>query len=105
VSDVCISTVTRAELRYGICRKPEAISLQRTVATFLEYVVTFDWNIACADVFGVMRAQIEKKGINAYGLDLMIAAHAIATNCALVTNNKIFKKIADLEVVDWSIKS
>ncbi len=85
-SALSVSSVTRAELRYGVARRPDARSIAAQVQLFLEGIVSEPWDDAAADRYGMLRAQLEKAGTPIGNLDTMIAAHALATG-AMVTNN------------------
>jgi tRNA(fMet)-specific endonuclease VapC len=96
-----ISTVTRAELRYGALLKGSARLIQ-TVDVFLGQFENQSWDQACADVHAEIRAHLKKSGAPATALDTMIAAHAIALDVTLVTHNtRHFEKVPSLRMVDW----
>ncbi len=100
--DWCISAVTRAELRYGLARKPEAKQLARLVSGFLELVTTAPWDADAADAHGKLRAALRKAGTPIGDFDEMIAAHALSLGCALVTDNvQHFKRVKGLKVENW----
>ena len=51
----------------------------------------------------MLRAKLEAAGIVLSQLDLQLAAHAIAVGAVLVTNDKAFKRVADLgKTVNWA---
>jgi tRNA(fMet)-specific endonuclease VapC len=98
----CISAVTRAELRYGLARKPDATQLARLVNGFLDLATTAPWDAGAADAHGKLRAALRKAGTPIGDFDEMIAAHAIALSCALVTDNvQHFKRVKGLKVENW----
>ena len=100
--DWCISAVTRAELRYGVARKPEARQLARLVSGFLEVATTAPWDADAADAHGKLRAVLRQAGTPIGDFDEMIAAHALALGCTLVTSNvQHFKRIKGLKVENW----
>lgn len=97
VGDICISSVTLAELRYGVQEKNQA-ALDEFILP-LE-VVSFDETAAL--YYGTLRATLEKLGTPIGSLDTMIGAHALSLNLTLVTNNtKEFNRIPSLKVIDW----
>jgi len=71
-----ISAVTRAELRFGLAKRPDAIRLAGLVERFLGTVVTLPWDAVVADTYGQVRARLEKAGTPIGEHDTMIAAHA-----------------------------
>jgi tRNA(fMet)-specific endonuclease VapC len=100
--DWCISAITRAELRYGVALKPEAKQLPRLVNAFLDVADTAPWDAAAADAHGKLRAALRKAGTPIGDFDEMIAAHALALGCVLVTDNvQHFKRVKDLKVENW----
>ncbi|HEY1935949.1 MAG TPA: PIN domain-containing protein [Acetobacteraceae bacterium] len=86
-SSVCISAVTRAELQYGLRRIPPGHRLHLVVQRFLRIVRTLAWNGDAADHYADIRHQLLRSGQPIGELDMMIAAHAIAAQAILVTNN------------------
>lgn len=102
VGDICISSVTLAELRYGVAKSQFQEKNQAALDEFILplEVASFDENAAM--VYGNLRATLEKQGTPIGSLDTMIGAHALSLNLTIVTNNtKEFKRIQDLKVVDW----
>jgi len=96
VSQVCISAVTRGELRFGVRR------LAASVEKFLSGVETLAWDQDVADRFAEVRAVLEGGGTPIGILDTMIAAHALSVGAVLVTNNsKHFRRVGDLVVEEW----
>lgn len=102
ISDVCISSITLAELMYGAEKSQHVqknkIALEEFI-TPLE-IVRFDEN--AASHYGIIRASLEKKGTPIGSLDMMIAAHAKSIHAILVTNNKKeFSRVNQLQIEDW----
>ena len=101
-ADWCISAVTRAELRFGVFRRPNATRLANVVEAFLTDARTESWDARAADVHGRLRADLAAKGRRIGDFDEMIAAHAIALEAILVTDNvRHFSRIAGLKVENW----
>ncbi len=100
---VCISVMTRAELRYGVKRLPASHRLHVVVGRFLQIVRILPWDSACADVYADIRHQLTSAGRPIGQMDMMIAAHAIAADAVLVTNNvRHFAAIAaPLVLANW----
>ncbi len=100
---ILISAVTRAELRFGLAKRPDAIRLAGLVEDFLGRVITLPWDAAAADTYGQVRARLEKAGTPIGEHDTMIAAHALAENILLVTHNvNHFKQVEGLRWVTWN---
>ena len=103
VMQVCISAVTRAELRFGARRVRTATRLTAQVEKFLSGVHTLAWDETVADQFAEVRTDLERGGIPIGIMDTMIAAHAIAINAILVTNNvKHFRRVKELAIQNWA---
>ena len=102
VGNVFISAVTEAELRYGVARIAPAPRLEMLVKEFLLTVTILPWDSAAALAYAELRTNLERAGQPMSNLDLMIAAHALAGGAILVTNDRAFSRIRNLEVVDWS---
>ena len=100
---VCISVITRAELLYGLKRLPPAHRLHVAVGEFLRLVHTLGWNAGAADHYADIRHRLTIKGQPIGEMDMMIAAHALAVNAVLVTNNtRHYQRIdAPLQLVNW----
>jgi tRNA(fMet)-specific endonuclease VapC len=102
VGSVAISSITLAELQYGVAksRDPEQnlIALVHFVAP-LE-VLPFDERVAAG--YGKLRADLERSGQPIGPLDTLIAAHALAAKLTLVTNNqREFSRVPGLHVENW----
>lgn len=104
VDAVCISAITRAELRYGVARLwPTASRLAREVERFLRGIITLPWDDAAADAYGPVRAALERAGTPVGALDTQIGAHALITDVTLITHNTgEFCRIPGLRVEDWT---
>ncbi len=101
VGQWCISAVTRAELRYGVARRPEATRLAELVEAFLGVARCAPWGASAADRHGELRARLGGGGaIGAY--DEMIAAHALDLDAILVSGNvRHFRRVPGLRLEDW----
>jgi tRNA(fMet)-specific endonuclease VapC len=102
VSEVGISVVTEAELRFGVARVPQAARLALAIEEFLLRVEVLPWNSAAARHYADLRAALEQHGEPMGNLDLMIAAQALAVGVILVSNDRVFRRVKGLTVEDWS---
>ena len=100
---VCISAVTRAELMYGLRRLPPDHRLHAGVGAFLRLTRTLPWDGDAADRYAEIRHRLASGGQTIGELDTMIAAHALAVDATLVTNNtRHFARIgAPLALANW----
>lgn len=98
-----ISAVTRAELRFGVARRPEATRLAMLVESFLQFVVTLPWDAPAADRYGSLRATLQQAGLPIGDHDTMIAAHALTADATLITHNLAhFERVSGLACADWT---
>jgi tRNA(fMet)-specific endonuclease VapC len=102
ISEVGISVVTEAELRFGVARLPQAAKLGIVVEEFLRRVEVLAWDSAVARHYARLRAALEENGEPMGNLDLMIAAHSLAVGAILVSNDRVFRRVRGLKVEDWS---
>jgi tRNA(fMet)-specific endonuclease VapC len=100
---VCISSITEAELRYGLAKRPAAHALRAAVEALLFKLRILPWGSKEADAYGGLRAKLEAAGITLSEFDMLIAAHALAVGAVLVTNDKVFLHVEDLDsTVNWA---
>ena len=101
---VCVSAVTRAELMYGLKRLPPTHRLHIAVRQFFRIVRVLAWDADAADWYAEIRHQLTTTGQPIGEMDMMIAAHALATGAVLVTNNtRHFGRVAaPLALANWS---
>jgi tRNA(fMet)-specific endonuclease VapC len=98
-----ISVMTRAELLYGLKRLPPGHRLHTGVRQFLKIVRALPWDAEAADFYAEIRHQLSTAGQLIGEMDMMIAAHSLATAAILVTNNiRHFERIqAPLILENW----
>jgi tRNA(fMet)-specific endonuclease VapC len=98
-----ISTITEAELRYGVARNPNAIRRRTSVESFLGDALVLPWDSAAARTCGKLRVEQERKGKPLSVEDLMIAAHALSLGLTLVTHDAAFSFVDGLKTEDWTV--
>jgi len=102
VGEICISSITVAELYYGVQKSQMSEQNERALALFLAplNIVQFDEHAAIE--YGKIRATLEAKGTVIGSLDMLIAAHAKSLGVLLVTNNmKEFQRVDALSLENW----
>ena len=101
--DVCVSSVTYAELVHGV-EKSVAVEKNRlALSMLLANIEILDFDVDAADCYGKIRADLEKKGTPIGPLDMMIAGHAQSHGYTVVTNNvKEFSRVMDLKIENWA---
>ncbi|MBQ4232117.1 MAG: type II toxin-antitoxin system VapC family toxin [Lachnospiraceae bacterium] len=102
-SEVCISSVTYAELVHGV-EKSEAVEKNRlALSLLLANIEILDFDVEAANCYGKVRADLEKKGTPIGPLDMMIAGHAHSLGYTVVTNNmKEFSRVSNLKIDNWA---
>lgn len=100
---VGISSITLAELNYGVAKSTNVKKNQDALLKFLTPIEIIDFNFDAAEEYGKVRSDLEKKGTPIGPLDLLIAAHAKSLNLILVTNNeKEFRRVEGLNIENWA---
>ena len=103
ISTVGVSSITVAELQYGVAKsdRPEQNAL--ALAALLAPLDVLSFDDAAAAVYGTVRAGLERAGTPIGSMDLLIAAHALALGRTVVTNNtREFSRVAGLKVENWA---
>ncbi|MEN8263819.1 MAG: type II toxin-antitoxin system VapC family toxin [Nitrospirota bacterium] len=100
--DIFLSSVTLAELRYGVEKSLHVQQNHDALNGFTVPLEIASFDEKAADEYGKVRAQLEKKGQPIGSMDMLIGAHAISLGVTLVTNNtKEFRRIKGLSVKNW----
>lgn len=101
--DVVVSSITFAELMYGIAKSRFQRQNRRTARLFFAHFPILPFDQAAAEAYGQIRAGLETRGSPIGPLDTLIAAHAVSVGAAIVTNNtKEFSRVPGLGVENWS---
>ncbi len=101
--DILLSSVTIAELRYGVAKSAKPEQNREKFEGFIERFDIVDFDDAAAAAYGNIRAGLEIAGTPIGPLDTMIAAHAVSLQCALVTNNvREFERVPGLLIENWA---
>jgi len=103
LGSVGISSISLAELQYGVKKSSRPDKNQVALNQFLLPLEIADFDNIAAIEFGRIRADLEKKGTPIGPLDILIAAHSKALGLILVTNNeKEYIRIDGLKVENWT---
>lgn len=100
VGDVVMSAITYAELQYGVAvsQNPEQESIH--LAALIEDIEVAPFDKTAGVTYGPIRTATRDSKKD--HLDKLIAAHAVALNVVLVTNNqKDFTKYPKLVTENW----
>ena len=103
VGNVGISSITLAELKYGIAKSTNPNKNTEALEKFLTPFEIVDFDTNAAEHYGEIRAYLERLGSPIGSLDLLIAAHARSLNITLVTNNvSEFQRVPELRIENWT---
>jgi tRNA(fMet)-specific endonuclease VapC len=94
VGQVVMSSVTLAELEYGLQRKGQPVRLRNALVQVLLRMDVLPWDENVATCYGELCATLEAQGINLSDFDMMIAAHAVALKVTLVSRDQAFAQVA-----------
>ena len=102
IGEIGISSIVLAELWYGIRLSRKREHNEAVLNEFLKYVTVLDWPEQAPPEYGMIRAHLKKKGTPIGANDLLIAAHALALDAVLVTDNiREFERIPSLKMENW----
>jgi tRNA(fMet)-specific endonuclease VapC len=102
VGDIGISSVTVAELEFGVQKSQYPAKNQQALTQFLLPLEIVNFDHAAATIYGDIRARLEKQGTPIGSLDTLIAAHALSLQVILITNNiKEFSRVPNLKSENW----
>ena len=102
VGQVVMSSVTLAELEYGLHRKGKPPRLAQALAQVLLRIDVLPWDARVASCYGELCSTLEAQGINLSDFDMMIAAHAVAANATLVSRDQAFSHVGErLKLEVW----
>src|SRR5215212_981453 len=103
MASLCISAITAGELLYGLAKRPDTVRLRTAVTETMRRIEILQWDFSTADGYGNLRAALDRTGSSLGSLDLLIAAHALAVGAVLVTNDRAFSQITQLQIEDWTV--
>ena len=103
---ISVSAVTQSELLYGAHLRANNSAIMAAVRAFLTHVTVRAWDQEAAEHHADIRVKAKAAGRSAGAFDIMIAAHARALGCTLVTSDKAISnlKVDGLTVVSWTAK-
>lgn len=101
VDNVSVSVITAAELHFGAARSGSPELLSR-IATALSLITVEALPVEAAPHYGRARLLLQRRGQPIGANDLWIAAHALATDAVVVTNNvREFVRVDGLTCQNW----
>ena len=101
-SDLCISSITLAELNFG-AETRRSQKIRRAIRRFTNDVAVVPFDHACAERFGVVAAALATRGLPIGVYDTLVAAQALCLGLTVVTNNtRHFGRVPGLAVDNWA---
>jgi len=98
---LCTSIVVPAELRFGV-EKRGSVRLAAQLEAILAAIEIVPFEPPADRDYAAVRVQLERAGTPISGNDMLIAAHALALDATLVTDNiREFERIEGLKVENW----
>src|SRR5438067_11981346 len=100
---VGLAAMTISELEFGAYRSGDYESEMAAVRLVLAPFQVYDYDaVLCPPRYGQIRQELESRGIVIGAMDLLIAAHALALDATLVSNNTAhFGRVAGLKIANW----
>lgn len=99
--EIGLSSVVASELAYGVIKSGSARN-REALEMFLAPLQILPFDEPCVWAYGELRSTLEQRGEPIGALDTMIAAHALAMDAVLVTNNlREFAKVPGLRTDNW----
>lgn len=104
-TDVYLCQAVVAEIEYGLARLPRSARrtrLRRRFDVFLDELARAPWTDEVSRAFGRIKADLEQRGVRLEDFDVAVAAHAVALEATLVTDNVAhMARVRDLAVENW----
>lgn len=102
--DIVLCSVVKAELFYGAMKSANPQKNLAKLQLFVDRLASFPFDDEAAEVYGRIRADLEKLGTPIGPNDLLIAAIGVANEVTVVTHNtREFSRVAGLKLEDWEI--
>ncbi len=103
-SRLYLSSISRGELMYGAYKSRR---VEENIANYYNLFAFFenaDFDNACADEYGRIRAYLQMRGAEIGANDMFISAIALANDFTLVTaNTRDFERIPRLRIENWEV--
>ncbi len=97
-----LSAISLAELEYGVSKSRHREQNRQALVHFASAFDILAFTDRDAEVYGLLRAALERKGRIIGPYDLEIAAQAVSRKLTLVSNNTAeFSRIPNLRLEHW----
>lgn len=103
-SDIAICSVVKSELFYGAMKSQKRDQNLAKQRQFFSRFISLPFDDQSAEIYALIRADLEGKETPIGAYDLQIAAIAMVNNLTLVTHNiREFGRIDGLLYEDWEV--
>lgn len=97
-----LSSIVLAELVTGAEKSERRSATLAAVKDVIQGMPPLPFDADCANAYGRIRAQLERKGTAIGPMDMLIAAQAMSAGLVLVTDNlREFKRVPGLRCENW----
>jgi len=101
-TEMYLCSVVKSELLFGAYKSGNPDKNLEKINLFFEPFISLPFDDNCANIYGVIKSTLEKKGTPIGPNDLLIASIALSYILILVTHNiREFKRIPDLNIEEW----
>ncbi len=101
LGELAVSSITASELAFGV-EKSGSERNKQALKKFLSPLEILPYDEQAVWHYAQLRHDLQSKGQTIGSLDMLIAAHALALDVVLVTNNtKEFERIERLKLENW----
>ena len=108
-TDVLLPQPVIAEIEYGLTRMRRSKKRERLVRrfqAFLQETPRSVWTDEVSRAFGTTKAELERRGIRIEDFDVAVAAHALAIDATLVSDDMShMRRIPGLRVENWRVSA
>jgi tRNA(fMet)-specific endonuclease VapC len=104
--DVSLPQPVVAEIEYGLARMPRSARrarLRRRFDILLADLTRAEWTDDVSKAFGLIKAELEKRGERIEDFDVAVASHAVSRDAVLVTDNiEHMSRVPRLRLENWT---
>jgi tRNA(fMet)-specific endonuclease VapC len=99
---LCISSITLAELHYGAEKSARRVENLTAIEHFVARLDVLPFEAKAAAHYGQLRAELERAGTPCGVHDMQIGGHARSEGLIIVTNNlREFSRMPGMRVENW----
>ncbi|MDD4889338.1 MAG: type II toxin-antitoxin system VapC family toxin [Phycisphaerae bacterium] len=99
---VGLSSIVLGELHYGAAKSAHPAKHLDILKRFLAPLTVWVFDAQASEIYGLLRAGLERAGRPIGSMDTLIASHALALDATLITSNeREFRRVSGLRVENW----